>query len=409
MDRIILHIDFDSFFASAEQQFNPCLRNKPVGVIAHHSRSCIIAASREAKKLGIKTGSRSFEAKKICSRIILVPADFTKYFEISKKFLNICKDYSPFVELFSIDEVFMDVTKTNHLFGGVISIINQIKNRITQDIGKYVTASIGISHNKLLAKIASGINKPNGICEINKNNIDEIYKKIKLTDVCGIGERIKIRLNKLGIYSLIQLRNAPYSLLVAEFGNVGAEFLKNVSFGYDSSDIILYTSPADVKSVGRNYCLPENEYNKRVVLQNLYELCEEVGIKLRKIKKSARTVGFSLRGNIDIHFRKTYSDYFDNGGEIYDRCVSSIQMEQFQDCRNYIRQISIWVSGLENVENLTLPLFDFSNKNSKLTSVIDKINNRFGDHTIRNGFLLYADKLTTVPNGFSKGRDLNFL
>ena len=136
---------------------------KPMGVTAANGRTCIIASSREAKKLGIKTGARSWEAQKICPDVKLVPADFVKYFEVSKKFLNICKDYSPLVELFSIDEVFMDITPTVHLFNGADGIISIIKKRIKEEIGEYITASIGISYNKLLAKLASGLKKPDGV------------------------------------------------------------------------------------------------------------------------------------------------------------------------------------------------------------------------------------------------------
>lgn len=400
MTRIILHIDFDSFFASVEQQHNVSLRNKPIGVLAANSRTCIIASSREAKELGIKTGTRSFEAKQICPSITLVSADFIKYFEISKKFLDICKDYSPFVELFSIDEVFIDITRTVHLFEGANGIISKIKSRIKQEIGEYITASIGISHNKLLAKMASSINKPNGVFEIKSRDVDEIYKKAKLTDVCGIGDRIRIRLNKLGIFNLLQIRRTPYSVLVREFGNVEAEFLKNVSFGHDESNVIPYTVYQQVKSVGRNYCLPKNEYNKNVVLQNIYELCEEVSIKLRRLNKKGRTVGISLRGNVDSNYRKTFKDYFDTGKEIYDSLCSHLSSGNM----DYVRQISVWVANLEDNQNLQLSLFDSSGKKERLIKTVDQINARFGDHTIRNGFLLYADKLTTVPNGYLADR-----
>src|SRR5476651_1620149 len=108
MRKIIIHIDFDSFFASVEQQKNPLLRGKPIGVTATNGRSCIIAASREAKAAGIKSPSRTYDAQRICPSIVFTPAHFNDYWEISKKFLNICKDFSPFVEIFSIDEVFMD-------------------------------------------------------------------------------------------------------------------------------------------------------------------------------------------------------------------------------------------------------------------------------------------------------------
>ena len=130
MNKTIFHIDFDSFFASCEQQDNPLLRNKPLGVTATNGRTCVIASSREAKKLGIKTGSRTYEAFEVCPDLKLVSANFVKYFEISKKFLKICQNFSPSVELFSIDEVFIDITLTNRLFGGTYKMINKIKEEV---------------------------------------------------------------------------------------------------------------------------------------------------------------------------------------------------------------------------------------------------------------------------------------
>jgi len=400
--KIIFHIDFDSFFASVEQQYRPDVRGKPLGVTAANSRTCIIASSREAKKLGIKTGARSFEAFKLCPNLTLVPADFNKYFEVSKKFLNICKDYSPFTELFSIDEVFMDVTRTANLFGGPYKTIDAIKKRIKDEIGEYITASFGVSHNKLLAKLGSGMDKPNGLTEIKPEDVLSIYKKAELTDICGIGERIKRRLNEIGILNLIQLRNCSLDMLLREFGNVEGQFLKSVGLAIDESEVIPYTEPSEVKSVGRSYCLPKNEYDKRVVLQNIFELCEEIGIKLRRLNKKCRTIGMGLNGDKNIHFRKTFKEYIDTGSQIYNLGLPLFKNE-FAN-QKYVRQIHVWVSNLEDKENIPLSLFDYANKSEKVTKVIDKINNKFGDHTIRNGFLLYSDKLTTVSNGYMADR-----
>ncbi len=421
--RQILHIDFDSFFASVEQELNSTLRAKPLGVTATNGRTCIIASSREAKKFGIKTGDRTWESLPKCPNLILIPADFNKYFEVSKKFLNIAKDFSPLVELFSIDEVFIDVTDTVHLFGNVQSLVREIKTRIRNEIGEYITVSIGISHNKLLAKLASGANKPNGIFEINKDNFEEVYRKVKLTDLCGIGERIKSRLNKMGIYTILDVRETAENLLIDEFGKVETIFLKNLSQGLDESAVVPYTEAPEAKSIGRNYCLPKNEYDKRVVLQNLFELCEEVGIKLRRLNKKARTIGVCLRGNINVGGRQTYSIYMDSGAEIFRACLDILQVFSHpggsettdrislgdsivpiksglqNDRVSYVRQISVWVSNLENKENIQQSLFD-NKRSDRLQATIDNINERFGDHTIRNAFLLYADKLTTVPNGY---------
>lgn len=404
--RTILHIDFDSFFASVEEQHNPKLAGKVFGVTATNGRTCIIASSKAAKKFGIKTGFRSYEAKRIYSGIIFIPADFPKYWEVSQKFLNIAKDYSPFVELFSIDEVFMDITKTSHLFDGTVGIVNRIKTRIKNEIGQYVTVSIGISHNKLLAKLASGLGKPNGIIEIKPEDVERIFAKVKLTDVCGIGERIGERLNKIGVGTLLELRTTSLARLSAEFGNAEAQFLKNVSLALDDSPIIPYTEEPQVKSIGRNYCLPKNEYNRRIILQNIFELCEEVAIKLRRLKKKAKTVGIGLSGSFKIHEQKTSTLYFNNGKEMFDRILPLLRSNlDILDIgwnlnRTYVRMIRVWASGLQDCKNVPLSLFDQNESKERVIQAVDKINDRFGDHTIRNGFLLYADKLTTVPNGY---------
>ncbi len=399
--KTILHIDFDSYFASCEQQFNPKLRGKPIGVTAQNGRTCIIAASREAKKQGVKSPSRTFEALQIAPNMIFVPAQFTRYWEVTQKFLDICKDYSPFVELFSLDEVFMDITPTLHLFGGKDEIVKAIKTRIRNEIGEFVTVSVGISHNKLLAKLGSGMNKPNGITEITPYNIDEIYGKAELTDFCGIGERIALRLAKLGVTKPLQLRELPLYSLRCEFGNVEAEFLRGLALGIDNTSVIPYTEGSDVKSVGRNYCLPQNEYDKRVVLQNIYELCEEIAIKLRRLNKKAKTAGIYLGGSQSFHGRKTINEYFNSGQELYNLCLKIFKNGGFMlKNTNYVRRIGIWVSNLKDEQSITLPLFPAGKNNENLLKTVDSINEKFGDHTIRNGFLLYADKLTTVPNGY---------
>lgn len=397
--KTILHIDFDSFFASVEQQHNPSLRNKPLGVTATNGRNCIIASSREAKALGIGTATRVHDARKLCPTINLIGADFRKYWQESQKFIKICKDYSPYVEVFSIDELFMDVTKTMHFFGGVDTLIAHIKHRIAAEIGHYITVSVGVAQNKMLAKLGSGLHKPNGITKITHENILDIYKTTPLTAICGIGHGLFARLQTMGIATLIQLRTIPLSALIAEFGTVAGTFLQNVGLGLDENPVIPYTQAPSVKSVGRQYCLPENQYDKHIVLQNIYELCEEVCIKLRRLSKKARSAGVSIRGTHAIHGHKTYKAYFSTGKDMFALCSQVLMenKENFDD--GYIRQIGVWAGYLEDEKNTPLSLFD-TPKSEKLLHTIDILNDKFGDHTIRNGFLLYADKLTTMPNGW---------
>lgn len=422
VQRSILHIDFDSFFASVEQQTTPHLRNKPIGVTATNGRNCIIAASREAKRFGITSPGRTFEAQKICPSLIIVPAHFVQYWEVSKKFVDICKDYSPFVEIFSIDEVFMDVTQTAKLFGGVSAIVEKIRNRLRNEIGEYITASFGISYNKLLAKLASGLRKPNGLMEIKPHEVAQVYQTSKLTAICGIGNRIAQRLEAMGIRTPLHLRFIPLSALIAEFGEVEGKFLHDIGLGIDERPVVPYTQKPEVKSVSRNYCLPHNEYDKRKILQNIYELCEEVALKLRRLNKTCRTVGIYLRGKQTVHGRETFGEYLDDGQKIFEGCLSILDNQNKCHCKrmqsglllhalscvsrndeaipHYVRQIGVWAGNLEDNTYIPESLFFADQRKKHLQKVIDSINEKFGDHTIRNGFLLNADKLTTVPNGY---------
>src|SRR3989338_10940493 len=185
LNRIILHVDLDSFFTTAAQQANPNLRQKPVGIVKAKGRSCIIAASKEAKKYNVKTGSSVFEAKKLCPSIILIPADFEKYEDITYRFIEICQKYSPICEVFSLDECFIDITETEKFWGNAVSIALEIQERLAAEIGDYLTCSVGIAENKLLAKLASTQAKPDGIYYLDKKSVFEALDKTDLTDVCG--------------------------------------------------------------------------------------------------------------------------------------------------------------------------------------------------------------------------------
>jgi DNA polymerase IV len=408
MQRIILHIDFDSFFASVEQQDDPTLRGKPIGVTAQNGRNCIIAASIEAKKRGIRSPSRTYDAKRVCPDIQFVPAHFVRYWEVSQKFIAICKDYSPTVEIFSIDEVFIDVSLTAPLFGGVDQLITRLKKRIRDEIGVAITASVGISHNKLLAKLASGLHKPNGVFPIREEEVIRVYNHIKLTDFCGIGRGIEKRLQQMGIVTPIQLRLAPLPALIAEFGEVEGHVLKNIGMGVDTSPVVPDSESPEVKSVGRQYCLPQNEYNRHTVLQNIFELCEEIAIKLRRIKKKARSVGIYLRGDSSISGRQTWTQGIDTGKDIFESLMSALAKEGYisdktysSSMPKYVRQMSIWTGNLQDAASVPESLFPHDRKQQKLAEVVDQINAKYGHHTIRNGFLLYADQLTSKPNGFA--------
>lgn len=408
MDRTILHIDFDSFFASCEQHFNPNLRKRPIGVTAENGRTCIIAASKEAKKFGVKTGTRSWEAESLCPQIQFVKADFDRYLHITKKFVEIATLYSPIVEVFSLDEVFIDMTPTLHLFSNDIQLlISQFKKHIANEISPVTTVSIGVSYNKLLAKLASGMNKPDGFLMITPQNLDQIYKNTELTDICGIGGRLKYRLNMLGVYTLLQLRTFSPQLLKQEFGTVCSQNLLSYAWALDSSPVHSFLEEQDAKSVGRNYCLPQNEHNLTKVIQVLSELSEEVGRRLRLIHKKGRTVSLYLSGEKSMGGSKTISMHTNTGKDIFETIKAFLVEWKW----NYmVRQISISVSNLIDEKYATLGLFE-DPRTDTLNHVMDTLNERFGSHTVRHGHVLKAPELRTKPNGFfgDKGFYLPYL
>lgn len=405
LPRTILHVDFDSFFASCEQHFNPNLRGKPIGVTAENGRTCIIAASIQAKKYGVKTGTRTWEAEQMCPEIKFVKGDFDRYLDITKKFVEIASCYSPLVEVFSLDEVFIDMTSTMHLFNNdIFSLIERFKKQLANEISPVTTVSIGVSYNKLLAKLASGLNKPDGFMIITPENLESIYKNTKLTDICGIGDRLALRLNMMGVYSLLALRNVPRGILKQEFGPVYADTLLSYAWAIDTSSVHSLLEETETKSVGRNFCLPKNEYDQDKILGILSELSEEVGRRLRTIHKKGRTISLYLSGEKSMGGRKTVSTYINDGQDIL-RVIKLFLKEwewweqSSEQGRGMVRQIHISVSNLISEEYATMGLFD-NPKKDKLTHVIDDLNTQFGNHTVRHGHVMYAPKLRTKPNGF---------
>lgn len=396
MERTFLHIDMDSFFASVEQQSNPFLRGKPVGVIKEKGRTCIIASSREAKKKGIKTGTNVFEARRICPEIVLVPANFEKYFSVTQKFIEICSRYSWEVEVFSIDEVFLEVTQTKKFFGGVSGIVRKIKEEIKKEIGEYITCSIGISYNRILAKLASGIKKPDGVFEITPENRDEILLGCRLSDVCGIGPRIEKRLFEMGISDFRTLREIPIEYLEASFGKFWAQELKKLAWGEEV--IWVEAEKAQMKSVSRTFTLYEETRNWEEIRRVLRNLCEEAALKARMMREKGRVVGVGIRGGLDkgVFKRKTLKYFLDDGGELFEEVWKLVKEARWEEG---VRFLGVWLGDLQPKEKITRELFA-DEKREKLREAVDKVNARFGDFTVYPGVLLGGKIIRREVGGF---------
>ena len=408
IEHVILHVDLDSFFATAAQQANPNLRQKPVGIVKAKGRNCIIAASKEAKKYHVKVGSDIFEAKKLCPSIILIPADFEKYEDITYRFIEICQKYSPIYEVFSLDECFVDITDTEKLWGNALSIALEIQERLAAEIGDYLTCSVGISENRLLAKLASTQAKPDGIYYLDKKSVFEALDKADLTDICGIGFGLYKRLMSIGIGDFKTLRACSLNFLYKHFGPFWSEHLYNLARGIDNSPMIPANKIPEAKSVSRTYTTHRNLYKKEEIERLIRNLSEETAEKARKMQLAGRYVGLALRGDEKSFYgHKMLKTCIDDGKMLFNIC----QVIFKNWTGKYIRFCGVTLSQLVKNKYQSMPLFPPDQRRGNLIAAVDSINNQFGDYTIFPTQLLGTEIIRPEVTGYfgDKKFRLNFL
>lgn len=394
----------NSYFATVEQQANPFLRGRPIAVSGDpQSRTVICATSVEAKKFGVKTGMAVYEAKKLCPNLFFILGDPKKYISVTKNFLKIFKQYTEKVEVFSIDEAFLDVTDyVSRYPRGARDIVWEIKKQIKQEVGEWVTCSIGVSYNKLMAKLGSDLKKPDGLVFITKENVIEILDKIELQDICGIGPRIEKRLKRMKIFNMKDMRAASLDSLINEFGPYYGHFLHNATTGIDYSVVEPYFDLGEPKSVGHSYTLPRSTASKDLICKTLLKLCEKVGRRLRADNLSAKTFVYYLRYDDFSHvgFRKTITHHLNDGFEIY-----KIGKKFIRNCdlKQMVRLVGIHSSNLLKNYN-QWPLFEKDQKQRKVLKAVDEINDRYGEFTVKRAFLHKADSLGRETVGFGQAR-----
>ncbi len=399
--RVIFHIDYDSFFASVEQQANPFLRGRPIGVTGSSlTKGVVCAASVEAKAFGVKTAMPMFKAKQLCPHIMGVKGDGTKYTYIQKESLKIFEKHSDLVEPFSIDESFLDVTETVKFFESPTQLALKIKREVLQKFGPFVTCSIGVGPNKLMAKLVSDLNKPNGLFIVDENNIEKVLKESKLTDFCGIGNQIEKRLNKLNVYNIEQLQQMHPEILYKEFGNVGSKFLHHLSQGVGFGNVSYFHYKSIPKSIGHQHTLSRNTRNPEVIKNNIRRLCEMVAVRLRKNEMVGKTISLYLRDSLRSGYgeRQTLLIHTDDGRKIY-KAAEEIMLNM--NWKKETRLVGVSISNLILKNNMPLNLFPEEQKNERTITAMDMINNKFGEFT-----MITAD---TIRADTTKGKISSFL
>ncbi len=402
--RTILHIDFNSYFASVEQQANPRLRGKPIGVTGgdRMKRTVLGAASVEAKKFGVKTGMQIWEAKRLCPQIILVRGDSDKYLETTKRFLGIISSFSSDVEVFSIDEVFMELSSQDPLATAL-----DIKRRIKDGIGEYVKCSIGISYNKLLAKLAGSLQKPDGLVVIkDQAEAIKILDKIELDEICGIGGRTKKKLNNMGIFNFYQLRKIPLEILLVSFKSYG-KTLYNWARGLDYSPLTAFYEKGEVKSIGHRHTIDHDTSDSGEIKQILLKLTELIARRLRSKKLVGKTIscyfryGLSLEGHFTGDGMQATILPSADGLEIFNSAWK-IFLSIWSGER--IRMIGVSISNLQPITPQNLSLLPESQRTEIIIKTLDKVNDRYGEFTLQRGILLGSSDMKRKSNPFLADR-----
>lgn len=382
--RIIMHLDMNAFFASVEQQANPELRGKPIAVIGSSGRTVITTASYEARAFGVKTGMATWEARRCCPQIILVVGDNRKYTYTSSRIMEMMKDYTPLVEVFSIDEAFLDISASLGIFGTPERIAYLLKARILHSFG--LKCSIGIAPNKLLAKLASDMQKPDGLTIIAPDDVLQVLERMPINELCGIGKKMQRHLNVMSIYTCGELGRCDEARLTHKFGIIGAR-LKQMGQGIDYSPVIPFGEEDQVKSVGHSKTLERDIDDPAEIRRFLLQLSEMVGSRARKYNVSGKT----------IHLYVRYADFFSSCGkqttlknyinlsdEIYKVALSLIATVELEQP---VRLLGVSLSNLKH-EAEQLPLFEAERKKLFATQAMDKINDRFGSMAVTFGSLV---------------------
>lgn len=364
----IMHIDLNSCFATIEQQANPLLRGKSVAVAAFDSpNGCILAASVEAKRLGIKTGMRVKEGKEINPNLIVLTPDPWKYRCVHLRLKKLLLEYSPEVYPKSIDEFVLKP----YVVCSMQNVACQIKKRIKQEIGEWITVSIGISTNRYLAKIASNLKKPDGLEEINKDNFLTVYSKLKLTDLTGIKEANAVRLNAMGIYTVLDFYNSRHDFYW---------YQRLRGFEVDS------------------FSSRRGSYGNSVAIGKSVTSFEEVGPILchlvEKMAKRLRSAGYKAYG---VHLALFYKNgSFWHKGESFKTPLFSSQdffaraasLVKETSCSFPVGNIAVSAFNLVKTNSLQLEIFEDVEKKNSLTNALDEINERWGDFVVKPAVIL---------------------
>ena len=413
MDRHILHVDCNKFYASVECSLDPTLRDRPVAVGGHEeARHGIVLTKNEiAARCGISTGETLWSARRKCPDLIIVPPHFSVYAKYSRMVRKILLEYTSLVEPFGLDESWMDVTDSHR---DPIEIAGEIRARVKQELG--ITVSIGVSFNKTFAKLGSDYKKPDAVTVFSRENYRELVWPLPIGELIYVGHSTEEKLAERFLYTIGDVAKASPTLLSSLLGKWGPA-LHAIANGQDNQPIIPCEDSADAQSVSNGMTTPRDLMDNRDVQRVITMLAESVGRRLREQQLCGKTIELHLRDNrLATHtYRATLDYHIQSTGDVTREAFSLF-------CSVYhwqhpLRSISVGVSGLDtDTAPCQLDMTESAGreKRERLDKAVDGLRERFGDTCIRRAILLEDPNLTgfspyddhTVhPTGFSGKTD----
>ena len=373
---MILHIDMDAFYASVEERDRPGLRGKPMVVGGNaQKRGVVAAANYAARYFGIHSAMPTAQAKRLCPHLIVLPPRHAYYAQISQHIRDIFHRYTPLVEPLSLDEAFLDVTHSQQLFGEAARIGWRIKREIRNELT--LTASVGVAHNKFLAKVASDVGKPDGFLVVDPANVQSFLDPLPVTKLWGVGTVGNRRLQQLGIHTIGELRAQPRTLLDDLFGSWG-EQLWELAHGIDDRAVV---PDHKAKSLSHETTFAEDITDVEALRGWLLDLTRQVATRLRTNQLRGRTAHLKIRfSNFRTITRShTFPKATDVTQELWNAGSAMLTMNlPFPPLG--VRLLGFSVSGFDNAESRQADLFcePENEKNVRLDTVSDWIQKRFG-------------------------------
>jgi DNA polymerase IV len=398
-ERAIILVDMNAFFASIEQLDFPELNGQPIVVTNGKDGTCIITCSYEARAYGIKTGMRIYDAKKLCPHLIQRPSRPQRYVAISAAIMEALEDITPDIEVFSVDEAFLDVTHCQSLHGSPIKIGQMIKQKVLEVAN--ILCSVGISSDKTTAKFAAKLQKPNGFTVIPPWEAKQRLKNVPVRELCGIADGVGSFLAKYGVYTCGDMEKLPISILIKRFGNLGRRFWYMCQ-GNDPAPVGRNLAPP--KSIGHGKILPPKVNSKEIILTYFMHVSEKVAARLRRHEMHAQTFFIGLR-TANYHWLAQKSKLIlpsNDGKDIYKLCNDFV-LQQWNE--EIVRQVQ--VTALDpNTASTQLDLFAEPDERRELINqVIDAINDKYGKLSIAPALLLGKSSIPNViaPSWQPKG------